>query len=248
MSLILLLAAVFLPLFPFSMLFNLLLARLESPWLQALLMLLWPQLGVLLMKWQGGEVPDLFVAWAVVTALFYAYRAVALNDARQWVGFVATSAWALLWLSDEPAGLLHLEALAFSLPFALMSLLNGAVAQRFGAAHTAVGGGLAVASPRLAALFVVAVLATVATPVFPGFFAMLALIVGRISSAAMTDAGLVGVWLLWSWSSARLVQGIVVGQPRRAVVDDLSLPTTWLYALALLILALTGPMLAGDLL
>jgi NADH:ubiquinone oxidoreductase subunit 4 (subunit M) len=249
MSLILPLAAVFLPLFPLSMLFNRLLAGVANPWLRGLLLLLWPQAGVAALAWHGGDVPDLLLAWAVVTALFYAYRAVALNDAGQWAGFVATSAWALLWLGDTAdATLLHLQALAFSFPFVVLSLLSGEITRRFGAAHTGLGGGLAVATPRLAALFVVAVLATVATPVFPGFFAMLALVVGRVSSAALADGGLVVVWLLWSWSSARLLQGIVVGPRRHAAVEDLSLASTWGFGVVLLLLAVAGPMLAGGIL
>ena len=58
---------------------------------------------------------------------------------------------------------------------------------------------------------------------------------------------LVGIWLLWSWAGARLLQGLVVwpGNPQDS--PDLSLAATWLYALVLVALVVGGVYLIGDL-
>jgi hypothetical protein len=243
-----LLAALFLPLFPLSMVFNQGLGRLRQPWLRALLLLLWPQIGVLIISQAEARVPDWFVVWALLTAALYAYRALVLREVGLWIGFVATSAWALLWVgSVEPTGL-FLQALGFSLPFALMSLLTGSLEDRMGAAHASLGGGLGVSAPRLAALFVVAVLAVVATPIFPGFFTLLATVIGQVAAAPSTALALVLIWLLWTWSGARLLHGIVVGPPREAAVKDMTTTATWGYAAGFVVLALVGIELGGVLL
>jgi hypothetical protein len=202
-----LLAALFLPLFPLSMVFNQGLGRLRQPWLRALLLLLWPQIGVLIISQAEAQVPDWFVVWALLTA-----------------------------------------ALGFSLPFALMSLLTGSLEDRMGAAHASLGGGLGVSAPRLAALFVVAVLAVVATPIFPGFFTLLATVIGQVAAAPSTALALVLIWLLWTWSGARLLHGIVVGPPREAAVKDMTTTATWGYAAGFVVLALVGIELGGVLL
>ena len=248
MNIELLIAAFFLPLFPFSMIFNQLLARLPGAPARAALLLLWPQPGVLLLNWHGTDIPDAFVIWAALSALFYGFRALALREAGQWTGFIATSAFSLLWLSDARALVLHAEALVFSLPFVLLCLLAGTIVARFGAAHTAGAGGLAATTPRLATLFVLAMLAAIATPIFPGFFGMLALVVGQVASAPGMQLALLAVWLLWTWSAARLFQGLVIGPARQADVADLSLSATLVYAAVLVMLALVGPPFAGELL
>jgi NADH:ubiquinone oxidoreductase subunit 4 (subunit M) len=243
-----LLAGLFLPLFPLSMVFNQGLGRLRQPWLRALLMLLWPQIGVWIITQTEAPVPDWLVVWALLTAAFYAYRALVLREVGLWTGFVATSAWALLWAGATEPGHLHLQALGFSLPLALMSLLTGALEARFGAAHTSLGGGLGTSAPRLAALFVVAVLAAVATPVFPGFFTLLASILAQVAAAPTTALALVLVWLLWTWSGVRLLHGIVVGPPRDARVQDITTTATWGYAAGFVALALVGIKFGGVLL
>jgi len=241
-------AALFLPLFPLSMAFNQAFARLRHPWLRALLLLLWPQIGVWIISHAEGPVPGWFVAWALSTAALYAYRAIALREVGLWTGFVATSAWALLWVGATEPGLRYLQALGFSLPLALVSLLTGSLESRLGAAHTSLGGGLAASSPRLAALFVVAVLAAVATPTFPGFFTLLASVLGQVAAAPTTALALVLVWLLWAWSGASLLQGIVVGPPREARGEDMTITATWVYAAGFVALALAGIRLGGVLL
>jgi formate hydrogenlyase subunit 3/multisubunit Na+/H+ antiporter MnhD subunit len=129
-----------------------------------------------------------------------------------------------------------------------MSLLIGSVESRLGAAHTSLGGGLGSAAPRLAGLFVIGVLAVVATPIFPGFFTMLASVLGQAASAPIAALALVLVWLLWTWSGARLLHGIVVGPPRELTVQDMTTTATWGYAAGFIILALVGINLGGMLL
>jgi NADH:ubiquinone oxidoreductase subunit 4 (subunit M) len=243
-----LLAALFLPLFPLSMAFNQGFARLRQPWLRALLLLFWPQIGVWLITQAEGPIPGWFTAWALSSAVLYAYRALALGEVGLWLGFVSISAWALLWVGAAEPELRHLQALGFSLPLALMSLLTGSLEGRLGAAHTALGGGLAASAPRFAGLFVVAVLAAVATPIFPGFFTLLATVLGQVAAAPTRALVLVLVWLLWTWSGARLLHGIVVGPPREARVEDMTTTATWGYAAGFVALALVGIQLGGVLL
>ena len=89
-------AALFLPLFPISMVFNQGFARLRDPWLRAFMLLIWPQIGVWIIGQAEGPIPDWFVVWALLTSGLYAFRALALREVGLWIGFLATSAWALL--------------------------------------------------------------------------------------------------------------------------------------------------------
>ncbi len=243
-----LLAGLFLPLFPLSMIFNQGFARISSPWPRVLLLLVWPQLGVFLVAEMGRPLADWLIAWALLSALLYAFRALALREAGQWIGFLATSAWALLWLGGAEPRMMHLQALGFSVPLALMALLTAVVENRLGAAHTALGGGLAVSAPRLAALFAVAILAAAATPLFPGVFVMIAAVTGPVAASPLVAVGLLLVWLLWTWSGARLLQGLLVGPERQEHITDLGLFFTSVFSVAYLALALAGILFAGDLL
>ena len=59
------LAGLFLPLFPFSMVLNMLYARLRTPWLRSLLLLIWPQIGLIIVFSYDLSVPAWALAWAV---------------------------------------------------------------------------------------------------------------------------------------------------------------------------------------
>jgi hypothetical protein len=242
------LAGLFLPLFPLSLALNRGLAHLGRPYQRALLIILWPQLGVLLVTQAHAPVPVWLVAWALATALLYAYRAIALRDLGLWIGFLATSAWALLWLSDSSPGLRHLEALGLSAPLVLLTLLGGGLEALVGAVSTWTGLGLASAAPRTAAVLVLGVLASIATPLSPGFFTLVATLAAEAPGAPAIAVAVALVWLLWTWSGARLIQGLVVGPGGRDRVADLSLPMAWAYGLALTTLGLGGIALAGALL
>jgi hypothetical protein len=240
MNPLLILAACFLPLFPFSMLFNSVFARIRHPLARAVLLLAWPQAGLWAVQ-QAGGLPDWIVPWALATALLYAVRALSLRDAGQWTGFLATALGALVWLRPDTA-----IVWAFFVPLALLALITGAITTRYGAAYAGYPDALALRSPRLAAGFVVAVLVATGTPPFAGFFAWLAL---ALTAAPEIALGLLAVWLLWSWAAIRLIQGLVVGEAPAdgAQPDDLRRGQTWLLALAFVGLLLGGLWLAGGL-
>jgi hypothetical protein len=237
------LAGIFLPLFPFSMVFNLLLGRCRPLILRGLMLLLWPQLGLLLLSAIDAPIPNWLVPLAVLTAGLYALRALALRDVGQWGGFLATSAWALLWIplhGANPPMTLHLYALGFSGPLVLLATLGAGLEQRFGAAYTGLYGGLAESVPRFATVLVFVVLAVIATPLFPAFFIMLATILQAIANMPAIALGVAVVWLLWSWAGARLMQGLIAGSAGEVHPLDLNQAVTWGYTLVLLLLVMAG--------
>lgn len=245
-----LLAVFFLPLFPFSMAFNWIFARWRQVVLRSALLLAWPQVGVAIVYWDGA-IPLWITLWAIATALFYGFRAPALREVNLWISFLATSAWALLWILAQDgvsAVQVHLYALAISAPFVLLALLTTGLEQRFGAAYTGLYGGLAHNLPRFAGVLVFVVLAAVATPLFPAFFAMLATIMGAMSVMPGMAVAVAGVWLLWSWAGAQLLQGLIVGPARPTNPPDLSLAATWGYVVVLGALLGSSLYFAGGLL
>lgn len=235
-----LIAGFFLPLFPFSMPFNWLFARTRSPAGRALLLLLWPQLGLRLLHAVGGTVPDWVAGWALATAALYALRLLTVRELNLWTGFLATSAWALLWLSAAswPA------ALGLSAPLVVLALVAGAMRTRLGAAYAGLAGGQVADLPRLAGVFALAVLAATATPLFPGF----AVLLRTMLDAGFVDAWVVAtIWLLWSWAGMRLLRGFLVGEPAGPRPPDLGPAATWGFALILVALLAGGAILIGGL-
>jgi NADH:ubiquinone oxidoreductase subunit 4 (subunit M) len=242
----LVLIGVFLPLFPFSIAFNAVLERLTTPLQRSALLLVWPQIGVLALSANTAEIPSWFVTWALLSSLLYAFRLVAMREMGRWTGFLATSAWALLWLAAY-AGIntskLWTFAAAFSVPLIFLTLLARTLELRFGAAYTGLYGGLARRMPRFAGVLVISVLAATATPLFPTFFAMLHTL---IVSQPVPAVSLTGVWLIWSWASARLLQGLIVGPAEPSPEQDLSMPKTWSYAAGLTALMVAGLVFTGS--
>lgn len=244
----LLFVGLFLPLFPLSMVFNWLFSRVRQPLLRGVLLLAWPHLGLLLLGALGMEVPGWMVAWALATAAFYALRALAVREVGVWIAFMATSSWALLWvpvLADASDLGLRYDALGFSAPLVLLALLIATLERRFGAAFTALYGGLGCMMPRFAGVLVFVVLAVIATPLFPGFFTLL---IAIVSASPGVAAALAGVWLLWSWAGARLLQGLIVGPAGPEAVSDIGVAASWGYAVALAGLVVAGVTLTGGLL
>lgn len=236
------LAGLFLPLFPLSMPFNVLYTRFRTPFLRSLILLLWPQIGLAIVSAYDITVPAWVPAWSLATSLLYALRALVLREVGLWTSFVGTSAWALLWiLLGNGITLLQLQlyALAVSVPLVLMTLLTAGLERRFGAAYLGLYGGLAESIPRFTWILVAVVLAIVATPLFPTFFAMLSMILRAIPTAPFVAIGVGAVWMLWSWAGARLLQGLLVG-PANTPASDLSQPVLWLY-----VIVLGGLMVAG---
>lgn len=246
-----LIAGLFLPLFPLSMIFNILLRHTQPITLRVIVLILWPQIGLLLLSRLGGHIPAWILPLAITTSGLYALRALALRDMRQWSGFLATSAWALLWITYQagtPVASLQLYALGFSIPLALLALLIYNLEQRFGGAYTGLYGGLAQSLPRLSVLLVLVVLAVIATPIFPGFFIMLSSIVDAFTGTPAIAVALILVWLLWSWAGARLLQGIIAGPAVNNEILDLNRMITWCYSLGLLLLIVAGIYGIGELL
>lgn len=243
----LLLIGFFLPLFPLSLGVNILLERMPNAWARALVLLVWPQFGVFLVAEHIGELPDWIKYWGLATAGLYAFRMLTMREVNLWIGFLATSSWALLW-TPAYKGLsvaeIEVLALGFGLPLAIMAILAGEIAKRFGAAYTDLYGGLAVAVPRLTGLLIVSLFAAIATPVFPAFFAVLHTLV---ISQPLPAVWLVAVWGIWSWGAARLLQGLIVGPADLPYPDDLGVGMTWVLSLLLAGLAVVGLMYTGRL-
>lgn len=240
---LLLLAGLFLPLFPMSMVFNWLLARTGNPLLRGLLLLLWPQVGLLLTGYAAFPLHDWLLLLAVGTSALYAFRALALRDVGQWGGFLATSSWAILWIplqTDIPALQVQLYALGFSIPLVLLAFLGFGLERRFGAACTGLYGGIAESIPRFSIILILVVLAIIATPLFPAFFIMVATMLQAMSVMPAVAVALAGVWLLWSWAGAWLLQGLIIGIPGEPRPADLRTGATWVYMLALATLIAAG--------
>ncbi|MCB1800270.1 MAG: hypothetical protein KDI82_01140 [Gammaproteobacteria bacterium] len=246
----LLIAALFLPLFPFSAVFNQIFQRLPNAWLRGLLLLAWPQAGLAIIAQAGSRVPDWLLTWAIASALFYAFRMLATRELGIWTGFMASSLWALLWLTvngDTSALDRSLSALVFSVPLVLLAILTRSIESRVGAAYAGAPGGLAQIVPRLAAVVVAAILAATATPLSAGFFIMLEAIV-NITPAAPTLACITLLtWFFWSWASARMLQGLIAGPGEPDGTPDLSVAAMALMLGVLAALVFASLYWVGDL-
>ena len=239
-----LLIALFLPLFPLSIVFNALYARIKQPVLRMVLLLGWPLVGIYLYQMLQPQAPDWLISWALASAVFYAFRLLAMREVGIWSGYFATSAWACLWLplmyGDTDT---MLYVFWFGVPLLFLVQLVAGLEKRYGAAYTELYGGLAQSIPRFSGVFVVTVLAIVATPVFPAFLGMLNILVASQPLVAIT---LVGLWALWSWAGMRLIQGMIVGDPAGDVIEDLPQIYAWGFGALMLLLIVAGFTLTGN--
>ena len=120
----------------------------------------------------------------------------------------------------------------------------------FGAAYTDLHGGLAQTISRFSGVLVVVILGAIATPLCPGFFIMLKLILE--TSVAMPAASfvLLGIWLLWSWAGVRLLQGLIVGPANpdtEGQITDLHIMSCWSYVIVFISLMLSSIYFLGGL-
>lgn len=207
-----LLAAVwFLPLFPFSALFvNLLGRKVRSAAVRSVLFVIWPTIGVVLL---GASLPGWLQIWALLSALLYALRMMSTRDLKLWSAYLGASAYALLWLASGTHGPGLLTALVLGVPLAIVAQLGGALEKRFGAAYSGLYGGLHLRQPRLAGLLTLTLLASVATPIFPGFFVLTGIVFHAGPGYAV---GTLLVWLLWTWAAVLLQQGFMLGKTQTA--------------------------------
>jgi hypothetical protein len=250
-TLIILLAGIFLPLFPMSMVFNAILDRITHSWLRLLLLSAWPLIGLFIVLDRNLVLPDWLLALALSTSALYALRLLTLREVNQWSGFLATSMWSLLWLpmmQHTSPELMYGYAVSMSAPLALLVLLSAGLEQRFGAAYMDLYGGLARTIPRFAGVLVTVVAAAIATPLFPTFFIMLEMVVKIISTTPLAATVLLLIWLFWSWAGARLIQGLIVGRASTDKITDMQVTTTGLYSMVLLALVVGGIYLSGVIL
>lgn len=245
-TLLLLLAGFFLPLFPLSMVFNALLGRFSHPVVRVLLILVWPQIGVLLVSAAGLPLSGgFFLWWGLATAAFYAWRLLTVREMGQWAAMLATSAWALTWAlaaDSEQAIDLHAFVLWFAVAPALLVLVTALLENRLGAAYAGLVTGMARDIPRLAGLVTVVLLAAMALPIFPGFFAMLDLLF--YSHPAPVIVALL-TWLLWSWAGTRLLRNMVFGPRSGKIVADLAPAQAWGFAVVIVVAVLLNLIWTG---
>ena len=250
-TLIILLAGIFLPLFPMSMVFNAILDRVTHRWLRLLLFAAWPLIGLFIVLDRNLVLPDWLLALSLSSSALYAIRLLTLREVNQWSGFLATSMWSLLWLpmmQQTSPELLYGYAISMSAPLVLLVLLSAGLEQRFGAAYMDLYGGLARTIPRFSGVLVTVVVAAIATPLFPTFFIMLEMVVKTISTTPLAATVLLLIWLFWSWAGARLIQGLIVGRASTDKITDMQVTTTGLYSMVLLALVVGGVYLSGVIL
>ncbi|KTG16142.1 MULTISPECIES: hypothetical protein [unclassified Guyparkeria] len=233
-TLLLLLAGFFLPLFPLSMVFNWVLARFTHPVIRILVILVWPQIGVLLLLAAGAPLTgSAFLWWGLLTAAFYAWRLLTVRELGQWSAMLATSAFALTWVMAADSGRaidLHAFVLGFAVAPALLVAVTALLESRLGAAYAGLVTGMARDMPRLAGLIAVSLLAAMALPISPGFFAMVGLLLH--SELAPVVMALL-TWLLWSWAGTRLLRNTVFGPRSGKNVADLQPLHAWGFAVVI---------------
>ena len=242
-SMTLLLAGLFLPLFPMSIIFNFIFQRASVAWLRVLLLLVWPLPGLWLIESSSSQLVDTFMLWALFTSVLYAFRSVVIKELGVWTGFIATSAWSLLWIAEYlGAGIdeLMMHAFAFSLPLVLLATLVARLERQYESAYAGVVTGLAQEQPRMTGIFVVVMLAVIGSPLFPSFFSLFSNINDVVSVMPSIALAIVLVWLLWSWSGIRLLQELVVGDPVVIQYEDISEGITMLFFVSFILLVAGG--------
>jgi NADH:ubiquinone oxidoreductase subunit 4 (subunit M) len=243
----LLLIAFFLPLYPFSIVLNAVLAQVRHPVARCLLLLIWPQLGLLALYYAPDTlVPNWVEPWALLTSGFYALRLLTARDLDRYAGYLATSSFALTWgLLAHGSQPVDAAWFAFwlSLPVALLALLAGALTRRFGAAYAGLCPGLGSVLPRLSGILVLTTLTAIATPPSPGFFALLDLLKQLDGGAQIS---LLAIWLTWAWAATQLFQGIVTGSCEPTDARDIAKGHTQLWAATLIAFVVAGLYFTGG--
>lgn len=242
----LIVAALFLPLFPLSIVFNVLLGRLRHPVARFAFLLLWPQIGVAAVQLSGIVAPQAFLFWALGSSGLYALRLLTISDLGAYAGFLACSSLALTWsLATGGASFVDIGLFAFwfSLPAAMLAGFTGPLTRRFGGAHARLDPGLGQSMPRLSVVLALVVLSAIGTAPSPAFFALWMLLRG-LDAAGI--AVVLGVWLIWGWGAARLLQGFVFGTPSEVGISDIGRVTASALWVALAVFTVSGIYLAGG--
>jgi hypothetical protein len=246
--LLIIVAGLFIPIFPMSMVFNFVIDHVRNAWVRSVLILIWPAIGTLIIHKSAVSLPQWVFYLALFTSAFYALRALSLREVGQWSGFIATSFWSLLWVNffvNTPINLIYIFGISMGLPVMLIVHLAAGLETRFGAAYTGLYGGLARTIPRYSGVLVAVIVAVTATPIFPTFFIMLDMVIDALIISPVTAIIILLVWLLWSWAGARLIQGLIVGRASEVKINDLPIGATSIFSLALVILASYGLYMSG---
>ena len=244
-------AGLFLPLFPMSMVFNVVFQRTKATWLRIILLVIWPLPGLWVVKHYSVELPDWILFWALFSAVLYGFRSAVIKELSVWTGFIATSSWSLIWVAifigakDDD---LLMHVMAFSVPLILLALLAARLERQYESAYAGVVKGLAQEQPKMTGLLVVVMLAVIGTPLFPSFFSLLSHISNTIIILPAVAFGLLLVWLLWSWSGIRLLQELLVGTPTIEQHEDMGQGMTIFYCSLLVMLVVAGVFMSEVLL
>jgi NADH:ubiquinone oxidoreductase subunit 4 (subunit M) len=253
-----LLAGLFLPLYPLSIVANLFLKRqsplegsdpLAGPAVKALAIVLMPLAGVALvtlgLSLAGDSAVRLtagFAVWGGLSSVLYAFRLLSARDGKIWIAQLYCSALALVWIAI-PQGLPPLlPAVGLALSLLPLTVLLSYLTKRFGIARVGLYPGLSSRMPVFSALFVAAVLVAVAVPFSPGFFAIADLAFGGVSANELVTLVPISLsWLLWTWAGVNLMTGIVFGTPRDDLAYvDLDRRAAVLHGAGMLLLSLFG--------
>lgn len=243
-------ASVLLPVFPSSLVFNILISRAPTSWGKAAAVVLLPAVGV----WLVTSVPSARLplvhsgGWIVLvlfSAVLYAFRAISVREISIWARLMATSGLSLLWILDVARRGEHTMAvavLAWSVPAALLLVLAGLLAKRTGGAYLGLQGGLASVAPRMSSLLTLSALALVATPLFPSFFALLQ-VLGQLKLSWLWP--LLALLLIWGWSLGNFLQQLLFGPYRGERFSDLGAIGTSSGAVVLLLLVVSAVLWRG---
>lgn len=152
-TLLLLLAGLFLPLYPLSIGANLLLQsgagtgiERPGPWsrplFKAAVILLMPLIGVWLLRLGLSRVEGdasglitVFAVWGGATSVLYAFRLLSTRDGQIWIGQLYSSALALIWVGAAHGVAPLLPALGLAVSLLPLLFLMGSLTRRFGIAR-----------------------------------------------------------------------------------------------------------------
>jgi hypothetical protein len=233
---LLLLAGLFLPLYPLSVLPNALLqghlggdARRfglrSGPGSKIPVLLIFPIIGVGLVMLAmrigaaGTGLLTLFGIWGGITSVLYAFRLLSAKDGQIWISHLFSSALALIWIGIAYGVDPLLPAIGLSVSLVPLVFMLDQLTRRFGIARSGLYPGLCCRMPWFSHLFVPAVLTAIAVPFSPSFFAIAAIAFGGVAADAVVVLLPICLsWLLWTWAGVNLLTGIVWGIPR----DDLA--------------------------
>jgi len=246
----LLVAVALLPVFPGSLVFNLLISRAPTWWGKAVAMVLLPEAGVgLLAAVPNNRLPLVhsrgWIVLVVLSAVFYAFRAVSVREISIWARLMATSGLGLVWVLEDlhrKSISMEIAVLAWSVPAGLLLILAGLLTERTGGAYLGLQGGLATVAPRLSGLLSLSVLALVATPLFPSFFALLHV----LSLVQLYWLGpLLVLLLVWGWAAGSFLQQLLFSSYRGERFPDISMAGTSSVAFVLSLLVVFAVIWSG---